>query len=131
MSTYAGKDGVVKFGGTAIGEVTSWSLDSTIETLESTAMGSDYREKSPSYISWSGSCEVFYDDADTAQDAIWTSVTSGAELALLLYPRGASAGESMGGQVIVTGMSQTASFDGMITRSISFEGSGSLTFAAV
>lgn len=131
MATYAGKDGVVKLGGTAIGEVKNWSVDISVETLESTVMGSDYREKSPSYISWSGSVDVYYDDADTVQDAVWSSVTSGSELALLLYPRGESAGETLGGQVVVTGMTQSAAFDGMVERTISFEGSGAHTFAAV
>ena len=39
MTCYSGKDGSLKFDGASIGRVRNWSLNSTLETLDTTSLG--------------------------------------------------------------------------------------------
>ena len=43
MATFSGSAGVVKAGGNAIGEIRSFTVDQTADTVEDTAMGDSFR----------------------------------------------------------------------------------------
>lgn len=60
MTCFSGKDGSLKFGGNAVGRVRSWSLNSTLETLESTALGDNARTYCAGLKSATGSASVWY-----------------------------------------------------------------------
>ena len=45
MSCNLGKDGTVKVGTTAVGHVRSWTIDETVDQLETTAMGDAYKTR--------------------------------------------------------------------------------------
>ena len=68
MSTFKGNDGVVKLGTTGgtnvVGEVKSYSLEHTSDTVEDTAMGDASRTHIATLKSFSGSLDVFWDDSD-------------------------------------------------------------------
>ena len=67
-------------------------------------------------------------DAGDNQDAIAT----GAILTVVLFPEGETAGDvTYTGDMIVTGLSRTASFDGLIEMTVSFDGTGPLTTGTV
>jgi hypothetical protein len=128
MTCYAGKDGVVKAGASgsevAIGEVRGFTVDETAETLDCTAMGDAFREYMVSYKEWSGTVDVLWDPDDAGQ----TGVTIGSTLSFLLYPEGADSGDTeYAGTGIVTGISRTSTYDGLVEQSITFQGSGTLT----
>ena len=124
MACYTGKDGVVKVGSDAVGEVTNYSLEVTAETIECTAMQQDYRTYKPTFINWSGSVDVNWDPDDAGQNAL----AVGSVVALTLYPEGDAVGDTeYGGQAIVTGFSRSAAFDGKVEANIAFQGSGVLT----
>ena len=128
MACYLGKDGVVKVGSDAVGEVTNFSLEVTAETVECTAMGQDYRKYVSSYINWSGSVDVNWDPDDTGQ----TALVVGSSVALSLYPEGDDTGDTeYSGNAIVTGFSRSAAFDGKVEANISFQGSGPLATGSV
>jgi predicted secreted protein len=74
----------------------------------------------------SGSIDVYWDETDTAQIAL----TVGSTVTLKVYPEGtASASKYYSGEAIVTGVSRSASFDGLVEASISVQGTGVLTLA--
>lgn len=129
MATFTGSDGVILVGTDQIAEVRSYSIDETMDTLEDTAMGDTSRTYKTSLKSFSGSADVFFDDTDTAGQG---ALTVGSEVTLNVQFEGNTTGDhKMSGTVIITGRTISASFDGMVEASISFQGTGALTESTV
>jgi len=129
MATHTGSEGTVKVGANTIAEIRSFSIDETGDTLEDTTMGDTARTYKSSLTSFSGSVDVFYDETDTTGQG---ALTVGAEITINAYPEGDTAGDTYkSGSAIVTGVSLTSSFDGMVESSITFQGNGSLTTSTV
>ena len=122
MSCNLGKDGVVKVGTTAVGHVRSWTIDETVDQLETTAMGDAYKTRCLALKDWSGSMDVLWDTADAGQ----TALVVGATVNITVYPVGET-GDSLTGSVVITGVSTNASYDGLVEASVSFQGNGALT----
>jgi len=60
------------------------------------------------------------------------SLLAGSSIAFIVYPEGADSGDrTYSGSGIVTGMSTNNSMDGMVTRSVTFQGNGTLTVSTV
>jgi hypothetical protein len=128
MATFSGSAGVVKAGGNAIGEIRSFSVEQSGDVIEDTKMGDSARTFKPSLTQFTASVEALFDDSDTAQ----TSMTIGSELAFLFQPEGSGSGAyQLSGTGIVTGISQSQSFDGLVERSFSVQGTGALTIGTV
>lgn len=129
MATHTGSEGTVKVGANTIAEIRSFSIDETGDTLEDTTMGDTARTYKSSLTSFSGSVDVFYDETDTTGQG---ALTVGAEITINAYPEGDTAGDTYKtGSAIVTGVSLSSSFDGMVESSITFQGSGALTTTTV
>lgn len=129
MATHTGSEGTVKVGSDAIAEIRSYTIDETADTLEDTTMGDTARTYKPSLTSFTGSLDVFWDETDTAGQG---ALTIGAEVTLNVYPEGDTAGDVYyTGTAIVTGVSRTASFDGLVEMSISVQGTGALSQSTV
>jgi hypothetical protein len=124
MATFKGSDGVVKAGGNAIAEIRSFSVEQTADTIEDTKMGDTARTYKSSLTSFTASIDALFDDTDTAQ----TAMTIGAELAFLFQPESDDTGDyQLSGTGIVTGISQSQSYDGLVERSFTVQGTGALT----
>tara|TARA_B100001939_G_C16888969_1_gene594435 strand:+ start:280 stop:669 length:390 start_codon:yes stop_codon:yes gene_type:complete len=124
MATFKGSDGIVKAGGTAIAEIRSFSVEQTADTIEDTKMGDSARTYKPSLTSFTASIDAIFDDTDAVQE----SLSIGAELAFLFQPEGEDTGDyQLSGSGIVTGISQSQSFDGLVERSFTIQGNGALT----
>ena len=126
----AGRNGVVKIGSDAIGSVRSWTLDHTSDTIDTTTMSTagNYRTFVPSLKTWSGSVAVVWDEGDDGQDA----AVLGTEVTIHFYPDTDTAGHDYyEGQAIITATSQSASYDGLVERTINFSGTGELTHSTV
>jgi hypothetical protein len=124
MATHAGSEGLVKVGGNTISEVRSFTLDITGEVIEDTSMGDSFRSYKAGLGSYTTSVDCFFDETDTAQNAL----DVGSSVTLELYPEGAASGDTyFTGTVIVTGKSVTSSFDGMVEVSFSATGTGGIT----
>ena len=124
--------GVVKYDGNAIASISSWSFDQTQDAVENTALGQSARSYLTGIIGWSGSAEAFWDETDTAQSQIDTDMGSPAIKTLELYSEGTTSGDTYWhGSVIVTSVSRSASVNGMVTASFSFQGTGGLTKTTV
>lgn len=127
MATHAGSEGIVKVGANTVAEVRSYSIEESADTLEQTTMGNSARQYRPSLTSWSGSIDVYWDETDTTGQG---ALTVGSEVTLNVYPEGADTGDTYYyGSCIVTGVSRSGAFDGMVEASISVQGDGALTSA--
>jgi predicted secreted protein len=79
--------------------------------------------------SFSGSLDVFWDETDTNGQG---ALSIGSEVTLNVYPEGDTTGDTYyTGSAIVTGVSRSASFDGLVEASISVQGNGALTETTV
>jgi len=128
MATFSGSAGVVKAGGNAIAEITSFSVEQTADTIEDTSMGDSAKTYKSSLTSFTASVDARFDDTDTAQ----TSLSIGSSLAFLFQPEGSGSGAyQLSGTGIVTGVSQSQAHDGLVERSFSVQGTGALTIGTV
>ena len=124
MATHHGKEGVVKAGGTGIGELTGFTLETTADVVEDTQLSDSTKSFVAGRTSFSGTLEMSYDETDSPQQTL----TAGTTIAFILAPEGnASGDETFTGSGIVTGMSVNVSLDGITTRSVTFQGTGTLT----
>lgn len=128
MATHTGSEGTIKIGANTLGELRSYSLESTAETIEKTAMGDSARSYAVGLTTFTGTASVFFDETDTAQG----TCDAGTSITLEVYPEGADSGDTYyTGTAIVTGRTINASFDGMVEMELSFQGTGGLTETTV
>lgn len=129
MATTKGSSGVVKLavsGGSvaAMGEIRSFTLDETADTIEDSVMGDTSRTYVSSLKTATLSMDVYWDDADAVQ----LVMDAAADLIFELSPTGTGTGEKYySGGGIVTSKSLTASFDGMVEGSFALQVSGAVT----
>src|SRR5438132_12238584 len=71
MATYRGLDGFISIaGGTAVGEITSWEVDTKHDELETTRMGSVFHTYRAGLIQCQVKCMAHFDEADIGQKAL-------------------------------------------------------------
>lgn len=129
MATHKGSEGTVKVGANAVAEIRSYSLEESADVIEDTSMGDSARTYLSSLTQFSGSLDVFWDETDTSGQG---ALTVGASVTLNVYPEGDASGDTYySGTALVTGVSRSASFDGMVEATISVQGTGALTAATV
>lgn len=125
MASHIGRDGIVKVGAATVAEVKSFSIEESADTVETTKMTDTARSHAITLTSFSGSLDCFWDETDTTGQG---ALTIGASVTLALYPEGDTTGDTFySGTALVTGVSRSASFDGMVEASISVQGTGALT----
>jgi predicted secreted protein len=145
MATLTGNNGRFWLDNTAGGtlkevvSVRNFSIEITSDTIEKTTMGNDTRQFLKGLSSYSGSADLYFDTANFGATATGNIIT-------ILNPAISSAavGDStasfevylnetsnkLSGEVIVTGFTINSSMDGMVEASVSFQGSGALTYTA-
>jgi len=129
MATHKGSEGIIKVGSNSVAEIRSYSIEESADTLEDTSMGDSARTYKPSLTSFSGSLDVFWDETDTSGQG---ALSIGSEVTLNVYPEGADSGDTYyTGSAIVTGVSRSGSFDGLVEACISVQGNGALTETTV
>ncbi len=143
MAAIRGNNGVLSIGAQIVTSLTSYTLDTTQDTAETSAMGSTGRTYVKTMHGYSGSADFIFEGPDaSAQQTLITELefaTDNAETAaMLLFPDsdagtavGASGSTQIAGNIIITGYSITASFDGVVTGSLTFQGTGTLAYTAV
>lgn len=128
MANHKGSEGTVHVGTDAVGEIKSYSFNETVTTIEDTTIANDAKTFKAGQTSFSGSVDVFWDEADTAQIAM----TVGASITIKWYPEGAdSTDKYYTGSAIVTSIDRSATIDGMVEASYSVTGNGALTLSTV
>ena len=124
MRVHHGKEGEVVVGGSAVGELVSFTLETTGDVVESTKMSDAAKTFVAGRTSFSGTLEMHFDEADSVQ----TQLTAGASITFKLLPEGGSTGDrKFEGESVITGMSVSQPLDGIVARSVTFQGTGALT----
>jgi len=137
MATYEGSNGkvMVKSGSdtlTAVAAVRTWSATFTRETVEDTSMNNaGYRTHKKGLQSWEGSMEIVYDDTTAAVVQTALNPDTDTAVSVELYPDEAVTATKFGGSIIVTEFSVTSSYDGLVTASVSFTGTGAPSSAII
>ena len=143
MATFTGQSGKFSLDNnsgnvTAVAEVTTFSVEHTVNTIEDTVMGDQYRTFRTSLNEWSGSADVFFDTTHLSSfgNLLIGNTAGGANstesATVELYPAGDTATyPKLTGEVIITGFSVASELEGMVTATISFQGTGALTMTAV
>jgi hypothetical protein len=125
MATSTGKDGAVYVGANAVAEIRDWSLETTSEVVNDTVMGDTWMTNKATQKSWTSSFNAYWDDSNTTGQG---ALAEGSEVTLNLYPEGNTSGNTYWtGTAIITSVSKSASFDGLIEASFSATGNGALT----
>ena len=124
MATHFGKEGVVKAGGTGIGELTGYTLETAADVVEDTQLSDATKSVLAGSTSFSGSLEMRYDETDSPHQTL----TAGTSISFVLGPEGDGSGDEIfSGSGIITGMSVNVGLDAITTRSVTFQGTGTLT----
>ena len=126
MANHKGSEGTVHIGTDAIGEIKSYSVNESMNVIDDSNIGDTAKTYQSGSTEWDGSCDVFWDEADTAQIAL----SNGASVTVKFYPEGTTTGDKYyTGTALVTGISRSASVDGMVDASYTLKGTGALTLA--
>jgi hypothetical protein len=123
MAVQKGNAGIIKIGSNSLGEMRSYSIEHNSDTIESSSMGSTFKTYETGLTDFTASIDAYWDEDDTVQNAF----TAGAEVTLIFFPEGDAAGATRyTGTAIVTGISRSASFDGLVECSFSCQGKSAL-----
>jgi len=126
MATHTGSEGLIRIGTTTVGELRSYTLDQTADTIEDTSLGDTTRTYKAGLKAFAGSASLFFDEADAGQ----LLIVVGTEISIKVYPEGNTAGDKFyEGSAIVTGYNISASFDGMVEAELTFTGTGALSLS--
>ena len=126
----AGKNGKVVIGESATKKVVgikNWSLELSLDTLETTALGDDWKNYITGLKEWSASSEGDYEvpvDAD-GQQALQDAFLNGTTVTVKLYVHGTNYYK---GEAFINSLSIEDPVDDVVSISIEFTGTGALTF---
>jgi len=135
MATFTGENGQVDItsadsaGVTTIAVVRSWTVEHTKDVIEDTVMGDAARTYKSGLHQFTGSMEVVYDSTHTTASNAFNPDQDGALSVEFYTTATGGGGQKFTGSVIVTSVSRTASFDDLVTATVSFQGTGALTTA--
>ena len=130
MAIAKGSSGVVKIAlhdnsVAAVGQIRSFSIDETADTLDVTVMGATAK----SYL---GSLT----DGTLSVDALWDTENApqlvfdvGANIDFEIHPEGVGTGKMYTGEAFVTAKTVSGSYDGLVEASFSAQVSGGVTEA--
>jgi hypothetical protein len=71
-----------------VGEVRSFSLETSLGTIDVSNIGTDWKEFLVGQAGWTASMELFYDPTDTAQDALIDRTVAGTPCQFVILPFG-------------------------------------------
>ena len=116
---------------TALGEVRSFSIETSLGTIDVSTLSTDWKKYLVGQAGWSGSLECFYDPTDAAQADLVSKARAGTICTITVQPLGAGSGKTqLSGTCYVTSMSITGATEDAVGVSFSFQGTGELALAA-
>ena len=139
---YSGRDGQLRIGDTTIGKVTAWSLEASVEMLDTTSLGDNVRTFSPGIQAFSGSATLlYYKDDNNAIDATQlltriiktgtAGVGTGDRATMTLRLVDGTDINDLTFNAYITGAQIGASVGEIVSASISFQVDGGLTTATI
>jgi len=139
---YSGRDGTMQVNGSTLAKVVSFSVQSSLETLETTTLGENLRSYSPGILGYSGSATLLYYKADDG--SINTSsllnnlvktgtagVSSSETVVLTFRWNDGTDNNDIRMTAYVTSASIGAATADLVRAEISFVGTGALSAASI
>lgn len=126
----AGKNGKVEIGSSTTKKVVgikNWSLELSLETLETTALGDDWKNYIAGLKEWSASSEGDYEvpvDSE-GQKALQDAFLNGTTVMVKLY---VDKSNYYQGEAYINSLSIEDPVDDVVSISIEFTGTGALSF---
>lgn len=137
MATFTGENGAVYVGGSsggeaAVAEVRSWTVEHSKDVIEDTVMGDEARTYKAGLHQFTGSMEVVYDSTHSSNATNGDVFRPDMDdpLYVEFYPD-TTTGEKYTGQILVTSVSRSASYDDLVTATVNFQGTGVLDIQTV
>ena len=125
MAVYTGKSLAVLIDSQAFSHVRSASVNHAIDLVETTAAAGTFNQYVSNVKDFTGTIECLHDDTTDLYDSEIVPGTTGERK---IRPEGTSAGAvTLNGNVIVSGVDFGSPYDGVVTVSVSFQGTGDLT----
>lgn len=129
MANRTSSAGLVTIGGNTVAEITSYTIDESVTTIDDSEMTDTAETHKTDITSWSGSIECFWDKADTTGQG---AMTIGASISVVFLPEGNTTGNvSRSGTATIESKSMALSKGSMITQSFTLKGNGALTDGTV
>ena len=139
---YTGRDGQLLLGTNVLVKVTSWSLQSDLELLETTSLGDGVRNFTPGIQAFSGSASlIYYKDDDGSNDASTllrrlvktgsAGVAASDTVTLTLRLLDGNTASDVTLTAYITSATFGASVGEVVSAQISFQATGALTTATV
>lgn len=126
MAVFSGKDGSMQWAGGAVARVRNWSVQSSLETLETTNLGDDARAYEPGLKTATGSATIYYHDDNTSlQTLIDNCINTGTPTSALLDLRWGA--KRLAFNAYVTSVSITCSTGEVMSAEVSFTMTGDYT----
>lgn len=127
----AGKNGKVQIGSTTpatVVAIKTWSLELTLDTLETTALGDDWKNYITGLKEWSASCEGDYavGTDTTGQQALQDAYLDGETVSIKLYVDDT---HYYSGTAYISSLSVEDPVDDVVSISFELTGTGALTFS--
>lgn len=131
MSAKAAKNSVLKLTvastPTSLGEVRSYSIETSLGTIDASVLSTTWKKYLVGQSGWSGSLEMFYDPTDAAQADLVSKARAGELCEITVQPLGQGAGNTeLKGDCYVTGMTISGATEDAVGLSVSFQGTGEL-----
>ena len=129
MANHTGVSGLIKVGTNTVAEVRSFTLNTTAELLEDTALTDAAKTYQIGKKGATCSIECFWDETDSNGQI---AIAEGNQVTMTLYPEGADSGDYYyGGTWLITGNSVSTPTDGIIEATFDGTLTGALTRGTV
>ena len=128
MAAVAGYGGKVMAGATEIKQVGDWSLDVSIDMLETTSMNDGqggWKTYVPSLSGATGSLNIRVDSSDVGQSALRQKALAKESIAIELYE---DVTHKYMGTAYVTGFGAKAAVAGLVEQTVNFQFSGQVQY---
>jgi hypothetical protein len=128
MPRYKGHSGDISIGGTSVGEVESFDLETSAEVLNANVMGATWKGVESGQMSATGSVSVLRDPTDGGQAAMLV----GTKVSAILYPESNTTGLTMlSGTFLITSSAISVSVGDLVKETFSLESDGVVTVGTV
>jgi hypothetical protein len=132
MSTYQGKSGSMSVGGVTAAQLKSFTLNTTQDLSDTSAMGDNWKSSSPGLAEWKATAQLMLDKtAGTAQaallDSLMVAAPTGAVLAMIFKIDQSANGRNWSGNAYVSDVQIQHGLGNVAMVSVSLQGSGALT----
>ena len=113
----------------ALAYLRSWNIDqnANLQTVDTAAMGNfdDWTQAFTLSRSWTGSFTILWDAADGAMD----DIEVGYNITFTCYPDSGDVASSFIGTGVISQVTTSSSYDGLVEQSFTVVGSGAITVA--